>query len=193
MKRLIVFGCVLAALLATACDASRATPRVASIAAATSLPASSAAPSDASASTGALAFSQCMRAHDVSHFPDPNGDGTLPKVGPQQLGVSSGQFQAAQQACGYLLRSTSTQLAQTLTGMRNFARCLRSHGLHDWPDPTTDSAGVPVFDLYGRINPDSPLADAVSGECSHLLRPAPGQNGTTLCDGIGEAGCHHYG
>ncbi|HEY2298735.1 MAG TPA: hypothetical protein VGH43_13460 [Jatrophihabitans sp.] len=151
------------------------------------------AASDRSASAGALAFSQCMRSHGVSQFPDPDSDGTLAKVSPQQLGVSSSQFQAAQQACGYLLRSTTTQLQQTLSGMRNFARCMRSQGLQDWPDPTTDSAGQPVFDLHGRINPDSPQADAVSGECSHLLHPAPGQNGTMLCDGIGEAGCHHYG
>ena len=66
-------------------------------------------------------------------------------------------------------------------------------GVPDWPDPTTDTSGQPVFDLRGRIAPDSPRMDAKSSICDYLLHPAPGQNGTVLCNGIGEAGCHHYG
>lgn len=134
-----------------------------------------------------------MRSHGLSQFPDPDGSGTLPKITPQQLGVSAAQFQAAQQACAYLLQPSNAQAHQTLSGMLDFARCMRSHGLRDWPDPTTNSDGQPVFDLHGRINPDSLQSATESGDCSHLLHPVPGQNGTLLCNGIGEAGCHHYG
>jgi hypothetical protein len=142
---------------------------------------------------GALAFSGCMRSHGVSQFPDPDSSGAIPKVTMEQLGVSSTRFQPAQSACAHLLRSTNTQVQQTLSGMLDFARCLRSHGVRNWPDPTTDSTGQAVFDLRSRINPDTPQMDAKSGRCSHLLHPAPGQDGTVLCNGIGEAGCHHYG
>ena len=47
------------------------------------------------------------------------------------------------------------QVPQIMTGLLNFARCMRSHGVPNWPDPTTDRNGQPVFDIPG-INPDSP-------------------------------------
>jgi hypothetical protein len=144
-------------------------------------------------SPSALAFSGCIRSHGVPNFPDPDSSGALPKVGPQQLGVSSSQFEAAQIACASLLQPSDAQVLQTLRGMRDFARCMRSHGVPDWPDPTTDSNGQPVFDLRGQIAPDSARIDVKSTICAYLLHPVPGQNGTVLCNGIGEEGCHHYG
>ena len=155
----------------------------------------SAAGSGESSSAGdsAVAFSACMRTHGVSYFPDPDSSGAIPKVVPQQLGVSSSRFQQAQNTCADLLQPAEAQVQQTLSGMLDFAWCMRSHGVHDWPDPTTDSDGQPVFDLQGRINPDTPQMGSTSDQCSHLLHPVPGQDGAVLCDGIGEAGCHHYG
>jgi hypothetical protein len=154
--------------------------------------ASSSASSSAPAS--ALAFSQCMRSHGVRNFPDPKSSGGIPKVSPQQLEVTSTQFQTAQTACAHLLQPDQAQAQLMLSGMRDFARCMRARGARNWPDPTIDSDGRPVFDLHGRINPDSPQMDNTSGECAHLLnQAATGQEGTTLCNGIGEDGCHHYG
>ena len=146
---------------------------------------------------GMLAFSRCMRSHGVPNFPDPNSSGALPKRQVDQLAASSPQFPPAHRACEHLLSNggqpTQAQVQQAWNDMRNFAHCMRSHGVPDWPDPTTDSSGQPVFDLRGRIAPDSPQIDAKSGICDYLLQPTPGQNGTVLCNGIGEAGCHHYG
>jgi hypothetical protein len=150
-------------------------------------------PAASARQNGGLAFSRCMRSHGVSQFPDPDSSGAIPKVTLQQLGVGSSPFQAARSACGHLLQPSDIQVQQTLSGMLDFARCMRSHGVRNWPDPTTDSDGQVVFDLRGRINPDTPQMDTKSGRCSHLLHPAPGQNGTVLCNGIGEVGCHHYG
>jgi hypothetical protein len=179
------------ALLAAACNGSGSSgagvAKVASHRARASSSASSSVPASA------LAFSRCMRSHGVSQFPDPDSSGGLPKVDPQQLGVSSSRFQAAQNACAYLLQPSNAQVQQTLHGMRDFARCMRSNGVHNWPDPTTDSDGQPVFDLRGRINPDSPQIATKSDQCAPLLHPAAGQDGTVLCNGIGEDGCHHYG
>ena len=56
-----------------------------------------------------------------------------------------------------------------------FAHCVRSHGVPDWPDPTTDSQGRPVFDL-GRAGitqgeaRSSQITTKVS-QCQHLLPP----------------------
>jgi hypothetical protein len=44
-----------------------------------------------------------MRLHGVANFPDPDSSGQLPKRTPQQLGVSSSQFEAAETACRHLL------------------------------------------------------------------------------------------
>lgn len=113
--------------------------------------------------TRRVAFSACMRAHGVSSYPDPDSSGALPKVGLRQLGVSSGQFQSAQAACRHLLpaggslQQQEVQCAQNgdcspsllrewLTAARRLARCMRSHGMPRFPDPTADSSGV-VFDI----------------------------------------------
>jgi hypothetical protein len=47
----------------------------------------------------ALQFSQCVRNHGVSTFPDPDSTGRIPD--PESLGIDQGspQFQAANQAC----------------------------------------------------------------------------------------------
>jgi hypothetical protein len=144
-------------------------------------------------SHGALAFSSCIRSHSVPRFPDPDSSGAIPKVSLQQLEVSGSQFEAAQSACASLLGPSKTQVSQTVNGMLAFSHCMRSHGVVNWPDPSTDRDGQAVFDLRGQINPNTARMDAMSGRCAYLLRPVPGQNGTVLCNGVREAGCHHYG
>ncbi len=177
----VIIGAAVLALLVAACSGSPSS--------------ASGSPSarGSASSPSAVGFSRCMRSHGVPNFPDPDSDDTIPKITPQQLGVSSSQYQVAQSACAYLLQPAEAQVQLTLAGMRDFARCMRSHGVHDWPDPTTDPDGNAVFDLRGRINPDTPQVATTSDQCAPLLRPAPGQNGTVLCNGIGEDGCHHYG
>lgn len=178
-------------LVASACTHSSSGPGVANVGSAGTRSGSA----SSSAPASALAFSQCMRSHGVRNFPDPASSGGVPKVGAQQLGVSSSQLQTAQSVCAHLLAPNQAQAQVILSGMRDFARCMRSHGVRNWPDPTVDNSdGQPVFDLHGRINPDSPEMDHTSGQCAHLLSQATtGQEGTTLCNGIGEDGCHHYG
>lgn len=186
-----VFAVGLAAvLLASACSHTSSGPGVADIGSAADRSGSA----SSSAPASVLAFSHCMRAHGVRNFPDPASSGGIPKVGPQQLGVSSTQLRTAQTGCAHLLQPDQAQAQLMLSGMWDFARCMRSRGVHNWPDPTIDSDRQPVFDLHGRINPDSPQMDHTSGQCAHLLtQAATGQEGTTLCNGIGEDGCHHYG
>ncbi len=191
MKPLIVLAAAGVAVLAAACSGGGSGD--AEVASVPSHSASASSSSGSSAPASALAFSHCMRSHGVSNFPDPDSSGALPKVGPKQLGVSSSRLQQAQSACGYLLQPAQAQVEHTLSGMLDFARCMRSHGVPDWPDPTTDHDGQAVFDLRGRINPDSPQLATASDQCAPLLHPAAGQNGTVLCNGVGEDGCHHYG
>ena len=145
-------------------------------------------------SPSAVAFSHCMRSHGVPDFPDPTSRGGVPKVTPQQAGVSNARFQAAQRACARLLQPAQAQLPQIMTGLLNFARCMRAHGIPNWPDPTTDRSGQPVFDIPG-IDPDSPRISNTADACTHLLvQSTTGPTTIQLCDGIGEdGGCAGYG
>ena len=60
-----------------------------------------------------------------------------------QLGVSEPQFQAAVSACNHLLPTTAARSQETAQQQRtqladelSFARCMRSHGVGRFPDPT---------------------------------------------------------
>jgi hypothetical protein len=142
----------------------------------------------------AVAFSGCMRSHGVPEFPDPASRSGVPKVTPQQVGVSDARFRAAQTACASLRQPAQAQQPQIMAGMVNFARCMRAHGIPNWPDPSTDRSGQPVFDISG-INPDSPRVSNTADACTHLLvKTAVGPTTIQLCDGIGEGGrCAAYG
>jgi hypothetical protein len=127
-----------------------------------------------------LAFSRCMRSHGVPTFPDPDPSSDNTKVtSAQQLGVSSSQLQAAQTACQHLLppgaddQFPAAEVQQLLPGMLSFSRCMRSHGLPSFPDPTTDSQGRPEFPVsdagFSHDQTHSPQFDAAMQECAHLM------------------------
>ena len=176
------------ALLATACGGGPSSTGPAGTSDAGG-PASSQA-----ASSAAVAFTRCMRSHGVPDFPDPAAGGGVPKVTPRQVGISDSRFQVAKRACAPLLQPAQAPVPQIMTGMLDFARCMRSHGIPDWPDPTTDRNGQPVFDIPG-INPDSRRVSNTADECTHLLvQSTTGPTTIQLCDGIGEdGGCAGYG
>ena len=64
---------------------------------------------------------------------------------------------------------------QILTAELRFARCMRSHGVPNWPDPTIGPGGRPAFNVsaYG-INPHhSPQINSKIGECERLTGNPP--------------------
>ncbi len=78
----------------TGCGGGPSTPHVAS--GATTTATTVASPSDRSTShaTGLLTYASCMRSHGVPNFPDPSGDGGIPK----QAVISSMQQVSSSQA-----------------------------------------------------------------------------------------------
>jgi hypothetical protein len=124
-------------------------------------------------------FAQCMRAHGVSNFPDPGASG------PQETPVSSAPaFVAAQKACGGgpggpgLPRATAAQKAQAIA----FAKCMRAHGVPDWPDPTYGPPSNPtttVLAIHGMafvfpagLSLQSPALRQAASVCGFRL-PVP--------------------
>jgi hypothetical protein len=122
-----------------------------------------------------LAFSRCVRSHGVPNFPDPNSSGVLPKSQVAQLTASSPQFPAAHGACEHLLpnggQPTQAQVQQAWNDMRNFARCMRSHGVPNWPDPapTSQQDQRPFFHLPDSIDPNAPQITTKIRACQRVL------------------------
>ncbi len=55
--------------------------------------------------------------------------------------------------------------------MRKFARCMRSHEITGWPDPSFDSQGRLGFIGPGSDNPPGSPTDHAVQHCHHLLPP----------------------
>jgi hypothetical protein len=147
-------------------------------------------------SPSAVAYSACMRSHGVPSFPDPDSSGRLPKADAHHLGVSDFQLQAAQRACRPLLPSTggaidaasiqqcmmaadcpAALVQHVLSEERSFAGCMRSNGVPNWPDPSIDPQGRPVFEIgISKLgfNPYSRQIWAKGNACSHLMPGLPG-------------------
>jgi hypothetical protein len=107
-------------------------------------------------SRSAVAYSRCMRSRGVPNFPDPGSRGGIPKETAQQLGVSSSQLQAAQNACQHLLPNTGNiddnpaALHLWWSQMLHFAQCMHSRGVPNWPDPSPypQDPVRPTFNLH---------------------------------------------
>jgi len=137
----------------------------------------------------ALAFSRCMRSHGVSNFPDPGG-GQL-KIQVQRtpnstsvngVEVNGPVFQAAMEACRSYLPNgghlTAAQTAKAKAQALAMSRCMRSHGVPNFPDPTFQTGpggGVGVgIQLNGSgIDPNSPAFQTAQKACGKIFGGAP--------------------
>ncbi len=118
-----------------------------------------------------------MRSHGAPAYPDPNSSGQLPKItAASQVGVSGSRLTAAQGACQALWpyqAPTQAQQRQQLAGDLTFAQCMRSHGVPNWPDPTTvPPNGLVEFVISvsrDGFNPHSPRIISKGVQCEHVL------------------------
>ena len=131
----------------------------------------------------ALAFSKCMRAHGVPNFPDPGSDGQFSGNG---IDKQSPQLQSAADACQSLLpgRNPPAAVAHARTQALRFSRCMRAHGILNFPDPSVKFNGSGVSSTVrmkigpGGIDPSSPQFSAAQQACSSIL-PKTGKNATS--------------
>jgi hypothetical protein len=66
---------------------------------------------------------------------------------------------------------------QVMNQERSFAHCMRSRGVPNWPAPTIDSQGRPMFAVSiskDGFNPYSAPIWAKTNKCSHLMPDLPG-------------------
>jgi hypothetical protein len=118
-----------------------------------------------------------MRSHGVPNLPDLSSNGIHIEGSGQALSVdgvsvNAPAFLAARAKCqNYMPTRTvasGTQQAQALARTLKFARCMRSHGVPNFPDPkvTTGTSGNGVVDLRGTgLNFHSPAFKAAAKAC----------------------------
>jgi hypothetical protein len=129
----------------------------------------------------ALAFSQCMRAHGVPDFPDPQttAGGNAIQINGSGGGLdpSSSQFQSALQACNKFAPKNGPNgkapSAKDREAMLAFAACMRSHGVPDFPDPQFNNSGGGFVGSGNQppadMRPDSPQFQAAMEACKSKL------------------------
>jgi len=148
----------------------------------------STSPQDTAANNSkALQFAQCMRVHGVPNFPDPSGGQIDLRVQqtPNSTTVNGVQvngpaFQTAMKSCRSYLPNgghpTATQTAKAKSEALAMSKCMRSHGVPNFPDPqfqTGPDGGIGVRISGAGINPNSPAFQAASKACGQIFGSAP--------------------
>lgn len=179
-------GALAAALLIAACGGSHG-------------PSGGTATNAAAAHADEIKFAQCMRTHGISDFPDPSqnggtnitarpgksGGGTI-TVNGHAIKESGVAFNSASKACQHLQPQgppvTAAQLASVRRGALKMARCMRAHGVPNFPDPQVSTGpggrgiAIGIHTKAGsggpRFNPQSPAFKAAQKVCMPLMSGA---------------------
>ena len=123
-----------------------------------------------------LAFAKCMRDQGID-MPDPQFDGgRVTQRGPEER-VSPEKMRKADEACRKHRESieppelSEEQQKEMKEGALAHAKCMREHGLENFPDPTFDENGGAQIriDPGTGIDPDDPKFQAAEKECRDEL------------------------
>lgn len=117
----------------------------------TTAPTTTAAQGDAQILAIGQRYSQCVRDHGISTFPDMviiAGQLTLPdNAAGDAADAALRANPAARDACGPILselpagaQKNAAPTAQDRANLLSYARCIRQHGVPEWPDPNADGA-----------------------------------------------------
>ena len=170
------------AVLTAGCSSGSKDPGVAG-AGTTSTTSASSNSSSSSRQDEALKYSQCMRAHGVTDFPDPSGSGGSGGISVHaqpgsDLDPNNPTFQAAQKACEKYspeANLTPAQRAQQQAKLLKYAQCMRAHGVTNFPDPGSGpNGGVGIKVTPGNgLDPNSPTFQAAQKACQKNLSGTP--------------------
>ena len=123
----------------------------------------------------AVKFAECIRAHGVRDFPDPNAKGDF-EYG---VSVTVTVWTKAVNACKALQPPgslSSKRSPKQQTASLRFAQCIRENGVKDFPDPVQ---GEPVVNTYKIPSSNRPggmtILNAAMKKCGALLGEAAGR------------------
>jgi hypothetical protein len=125
----------------------------------------------------AVKFAECIRAHGVSDFPDPNAKNQF-EYG---VSVTPAVWKKATTACNDL-QPPGTLSAKRTTKQQSaalrFAKCIRDNGVKDFPDPVN---GEPLVNTYKIPSSNLPggmtILNAAMHKCRNVLGLAAGGQG----------------
>lgn len=177
--RVLVLLAAPVAALAAGCGGSspNAVANLGTGAATTAATGGSSQPSTSDRHASALQFSECMRKNGVPNFPDPSSSGGI-SIGPSMgLNPNSAQFRAARSKCQKLLpnggRPSQAQIAKAEASALAFSKCMRAHGLPNFPDPQFDTSGggigIRIGGKGGGLDPGSPIFQRAQKACQNDL------------------------
>jgi hypothetical protein len=130
-----------------------------------------------------LAFAQCMRAHGVRDYPDPSQIAPSHPGSPNMRVAPNGGFTAnpsspAYQRASRFCRSlavaspaSQTQSSDMIDAQLKFSACMRTHGVADYPDPTS-TGDIGNNGTIPGVDQTSPAFLAAETKCN-ALRPRP--------------------
>jgi hypothetical protein len=122
----------------------------------------------------ALKYAQCMRQHGMSWFPDPKPGGGMRIEVPR--GQDKAKVDAAMEACKKYMPNGGNPPkldAEALERARQMAKCMREHGVPNFPDPKPDGS----LQLDGNklgMGPGDPTFDAAEKACAQYGPQGPG-------------------
>jgi hypothetical protein len=125
----------------------------------------------------AVKFAECIRAHGVSDFPDPNAKNQF-EYG---VSVTPAVWNKATTACKDLQPPGTLSAKRTpkqQSASLRFAQCIREHGVKDFPDPVN---GEPLVNTYKIPSSNKPggmdILNAAMHKCGNVLHLAAGGQG----------------
>jgi hypothetical protein len=148
--------------------------------------------SPASLQQAAVAYAKCMRANGVPDFPDPKLSGGFLFNTRARIDPSSPAFKTAQAKCHKLMPAggppgpgaTTHPSPGTLARFLRIARCMRQHGVEDFPDPRSSVPSNPfgsggngvisdieevILIFPGTIDQQSPVFTRAAAVCAFPL------------------------
>jgi hypothetical protein len=138
---------------------------------------SSAANKKLTARDKAVKFAECIRAHGVSDFPDPNEKNQF-EYG---VSVTPAVWTRATTACKDLQPPGTLSAKRTpkqQSASLRFAQCVRDNGVRDFPDPVN---GEPLVNTYKIPSSNRPggmtILNAAMHKCGYVLKEAAGGQG----------------
>ncbi len=145
------------------------------------------APTSTNASDVALLtkYSECMRSHGVSGFPDPSstgqGDNSFGIDGfnfnlPAGMNPQSPAYESAAKTCQPLVAGGNGRqmspafVARAKRAALAHAQCMREHGVPNFPDPTINAGGggISQGSDAGAVDPRSPAFQNAEKICSRM-------------------------
>ncbi|MCP2322168.1 hypothetical protein HDA40_000675 [Hamadaea flava] len=105
-------------------------------------------------------YAQCVRDHGIPNFPDPTiSDGNVSYAGGDSIKTAVAAHPEAIAACKSIQDRLSQvggknwrPTARDLQKLVEFAKCIREHGVPEWPDPDADGR----FTVSAKLEDENP-------------------------------------